>query len=197
MPTVLRPDRRATPLGDGDGRGDAVDPVGVGLVERLEELAGVGREGLDVAPLALGVERVEGQRALARAADAGQDDQPVQRQVEVDPLEVVDPDPSEPDRAPGGRGSSRGDATVNLLDQFGLDAFDQRQARFRPPSARDDGVGDRHPERTRRRNPPRRSPPDRRAPRRRSLASRARTPPARRRRTSCIRRGSPVAKKSR
>ena len=47
-----------------------VDPVGVGLVELREELPRVGRERLDVAPLALGVERVEGQRALARAADA-------------------------------------------------------------------------------------------------------------------------------
>ena len=58
------------PLRDGDGRRDAVDPVGVGLVELFEELAGVGREGLDVPPLPLGVERVERQRALARPADA-------------------------------------------------------------------------------------------------------------------------------
>ena len=97
VPTVLRLDRRAPPLADGDRRRDAVDPVGVGLVELFEELAGVGREGLDVPPLALGIERVERQRTLARPADAGQDDQPVERQVEVDPLEVVDPDPSEPD----------------------------------------------------------------------------------------------------
>ena len=97
VPTVLRPEGRASRRGDRDGRRDAVDPVGVGLVELLEELAGVGREGLDVPPLPLGVERVERQRALARAADAGHDDQPVQRQVEVDPLEVVDPDLAEPD----------------------------------------------------------------------------------------------------
>ena len=58
-------------LADGDRGRDARDPLGVGLVELGEELPGVRREGLDVAPLALGVERVEGQRALARSADAG------------------------------------------------------------------------------------------------------------------------------
>ena len=46
------------------------------------------REGLDVPPLPLGVERVKRQRALPRAADAGHDDQPVERQVEVDPLRL-------------------------------------------------------------------------------------------------------------
>ena len=92
-----RPPRPAAGATAMAGR-DAVDPVGVGLVEPFEELAGVGRERLDVAPLPLGVERVERQRALARPAHARQDDQPVERQVEVDPLEVVDPDPPEPDR---------------------------------------------------------------------------------------------------
>jgi len=52
-------------LVDGDGRGQALDEVDVGLVHLPEELAGVGREGLDVAPLALGVDRVEGERRLA------------------------------------------------------------------------------------------------------------------------------------
>ena len=54
-------------LVDGDGRRDAVDAVDLRLVHAVEELARVGREGLDVAALALGVERVEGQRGLARA----------------------------------------------------------------------------------------------------------------------------------
>ncbi len=42
-------------------------------LELPEELASVGAERLDVAPLPLGVERVEGQRGFARAADAGED----------------------------------------------------------------------------------------------------------------------------
>jgi hypothetical protein len=45
--------------------------------------------GLDVAALPLGVEGVEGQRRLARAADAGEDDELVTGQVEVDVPEVV------------------------------------------------------------------------------------------------------------
>ncbi len=47
---------------DGDGRADVLDGVDLGLVEQVEELAGVGAERLDVAPLALGVERVEDER---------------------------------------------------------------------------------------------------------------------------------------
>ncbi len=44
---------------------------------RLHELAGVGVEGLQVAPLALGEQDVEGQGALAAAGDAGDDGEAV------------------------------------------------------------------------------------------------------------------------
>ena len=63
--------------------------VDVGLLHPLEELAGVGRQRLDVAPLPLGVDRVEGERRLARAADAGDDDELAGRHRHVDVLEVV------------------------------------------------------------------------------------------------------------
>ena len=53
------------------------------------ELAGVGRERLDVAALTLGVERVESQRRLAAARDAGDDHQLEARQRQVNVLEVV------------------------------------------------------------------------------------------------------------
>ena len=76
-------------LVDGDGRGQALDEVDVGLVHLPEELAGVGREGLDVAALALGVDGVEGQRRLARPGQAGEDDQPVPGQVDGDVAEIV------------------------------------------------------------------------------------------------------------
>ena len=62
--------------------------------EPFQELPRVGGEGLDVPPLPLGVERVEGQRALARTAQPGDHDQAVAGQVEVHPLEVVDADAS-------------------------------------------------------------------------------------------------------
>ena len=53
-------------LVDGDRRGDALDPVHLRLVHAIEELPCVGREGLDVAALALRVNGVEHQRGLAR-----------------------------------------------------------------------------------------------------------------------------------
>src|SRR3712207_7006630 len=47
----------------------------VGLVHLAEELACVGRQRLDVAPLALGEDGVEGQARLARPGQPGEDDQ--------------------------------------------------------------------------------------------------------------------------
>ena len=68
---------------------EALDEVDVGLVHLAEELAGVGRQRLDVAALALGEDRVEGEAGLARPGQPGEDDQGVARQVERDVLEVV------------------------------------------------------------------------------------------------------------
>jgi hypothetical protein len=75
-----RPDRRAripdaVLLPDRDRRRDAIDAVDVGLLHPLEELAGIRRQRFHVSPLALGVDRVEGERRLARSADAGDDDE--------------------------------------------------------------------------------------------------------------------------
>ena len=64
---------------DGDRRREAVDEIDVRLLHLLEELAGVGRQRLDVAPLPLGVDRVEGERRLPRPGQAGDDHQPVPR----------------------------------------------------------------------------------------------------------------------
>ena len=88
------PDGRAGVAGgrllvDGDGRRQALDEVDVGLVHLAQELAGVGREGLDVAALALGVDGVEGQGRLPRAREAGEDDQLVPGQVERDVPQIV------------------------------------------------------------------------------------------------------------
>ena len=63
--------------------------VDVGLLHLPEELARVGGERLDVAALALGEDGVEGEAALAGAGEAGDDDELVARDGDVDVLEVV------------------------------------------------------------------------------------------------------------
>ena len=98
-----RADRRARVarrrlLVDRDRRRQALDEVDVGLVHLAEELPRVRRQRLDVAALALGVDRVERERRLARAREPGEDDQPVARQVEVDVPEVVLAGAPDPDR---------------------------------------------------------------------------------------------------
>ena len=89
-----RPDRgarvaRGRLLVDRDRRAQALDRVHVGLLHLAQELACVGGQRLDVAALALRVDRVEGEARLARAREPRDHDQRVARQLEVDALEVV------------------------------------------------------------------------------------------------------------
>ncbi len=89
-----RADRRARVargrlLVDRDRRREPLDRVDVGLLHQAEELARVGRERLDVAALALGVDRVEGKARLAGPREPGDHDQRVAGQLDVDVLEVV------------------------------------------------------------------------------------------------------------
>ena len=86
---------------DGDGGREALDVLHVRLVHEFQELPGVGREGFDVTPLALGVQDVEGQGGLAGAADAGDDDKTVPGQLHVDVLEIVFPGAPDNDLAGG------------------------------------------------------------------------------------------------
>ena len=74
---------------DRDGRRQALDQVDVGFLHQLQELPRVGRQRLDVATLAFRIQRVEGERALARSRQPRHHDQLVARQVEVDVLEIV------------------------------------------------------------------------------------------------------------
>ena len=76
-------------LVDRDRRREPVDRVDVRLLHHLQELARVRRERLDVAALALGVDRVEGKRGLPRAGEPGDADEGVPRQADGDVLEVV------------------------------------------------------------------------------------------------------------
>jgi hypothetical protein len=74
---------------DGDRGRDPFDTVDQRLVHPIQELPRVGREGFDVAALALGVQRIEYQRGLAGAAHSGHDDQLVERKIEVEAFEIV------------------------------------------------------------------------------------------------------------
>ena len=66
-------------LFDGDGGREAGDALHVGLVESAHELPRVGAQALHIAALPFGVERVEGQRRLARPRQARDDHQLVFR----------------------------------------------------------------------------------------------------------------------
>ena len=70
----------------GDRPSIAVD---VRLAHQFEELARIGRQRLDVAALALGVDRVERQRGLAGAGQAGDHRQLVARDDDVHVLQIV------------------------------------------------------------------------------------------------------------
>ena len=63
--------------------------VDVGLGHLAQELPGEARQAFDIPPLPFGIQRVERQRALARSADAGQANQLVPRQDEIDVPQVV------------------------------------------------------------------------------------------------------------
>ena len=56
---------------DGHRRQHPLQPVGLGPIQAFQELPGVGAEGLDVTPVALGIQDVEGQRRLARPGHPG------------------------------------------------------------------------------------------------------------------------------
>ena len=83
-------------LVDGDCGRQSLDILHVGFFHLSQELAGIGREGLHVAALSLRIDRIEGERGLARAGQAGQDDQLVAGDGHIDSLEIVlvgTPDP--------------------------------------------------------------------------------------------------------
>ncbi len=76
---------------DRDRRGETLEPVHERFRHPIEKLLGIRRERFDVAPLTLGVDRIEGQRALARTGRTCDHGQRAVRQLDVDALEVVLP----------------------------------------------------------------------------------------------------------
>ena len=101
-----RRDRRPVGSGgalarDGQRGRQAVDPIGLGLLQPLQKLARIGRETLDVAALPFGIQRVQRQARLAAAADAAEHDQPAARQVQIDRLQIVNADAPQLDTRSG------------------------------------------------------------------------------------------------
>ena len=74
---------------DRDRRRETVDRVDIGLAHLLEELPRVGRQGLDVASLTFGVDRVESERGFSGAREPRDHDQPIARNPDVDVAEIV------------------------------------------------------------------------------------------------------------
>jgi hypothetical protein len=86
-----------------DGGRDVLDRVEIRLRHFLEELARVGRKGLDIAPLPFRVERVEDERAFSAARQARHDGDPLGGEFHRDVLQIVLPDADQANR-PGAWG---------------------------------------------------------------------------------------------
>ena len=76
-------------LRDRDRRAEAADVVDLGLGHLPQELAGERGQTFHVTPLPFGIERVERERAFAGAGNAGQADQLVAGQRDIDAAQVV------------------------------------------------------------------------------------------------------------
>ena len=73
-------------LFDGDRGRKPFDEIDVRLFHLIEELPGISREAFDVAALAFGIERIEGERRFSGAAQAGNNDQLFPRNLDVEIL---------------------------------------------------------------------------------------------------------------
>ena len=82
-------------LADRNRRSDSGDLVHIRFLDALEELPRICRKRLDVAPLALGIKRVERKARLARTRHAADHRDRVVRDHEVNVLQVVDAGPSD------------------------------------------------------------------------------------------------------
>ena len=74
---------------DADRGAEALDMVDIGLLHQFEELARIGAQALDIAPLPLGIDGVEGEARFARSRQAGDDRQRIARNIDRHVLEVV------------------------------------------------------------------------------------------------------------
>ncbi len=74
---------------DRNGGAQPFDGVDIRAFHLVEELAGIRRQRFHVAPLPLGVNRIEGQRRFSGAAKPGNDSQAVARDLNIDILQIV------------------------------------------------------------------------------------------------------------
>ena len=65
----------------------------------MEQPPGVGGDRFEIAPLGLGIEGAEGQRRFARARHAGENDQGIAGNLEIDILEIVLACPADTNKA--------------------------------------------------------------------------------------------------
>ena len=70
-------------------RGKPFDEIDVRFFHLIEELPRVSGEAFHVAPLAFGIERIEGERRFSGTAQAGNDHQLLPRQFHVEILQIV------------------------------------------------------------------------------------------------------------
>ena len=105
---------------------EAVDVVDVRFLHLLDELPGVGRHAVEEAALAFGEEDVEGEGRLAGAAEAGDDDELVAGDVEVDVLQVVLAGAGDADVVVGGRDC--GGAIGSAVEESGVVSAASRAA---------------------------------------------------------------------
>ncbi len=133
--------RRAALLLQRDRRRQAVDAVEVRHADLIDQPSRVRGDRLEIAPLRLRVQRAERERRLSRPGDAGEHDQRVARDVDVDVLEVVFARAADADEGVG-RGIGRvGGFVHRLKTDSGCGASFQRA--HRASKSRGAGEGNR------------------------------------------------------
>src|SRR5437867_7373336 len=78
-----------TTLLDGDRWRKSLDEIDVWLFHSIEKLPSISREAFDVAALAFGIKRVEGQRGFPRTTQTGNDNQFSPWNFHIEVLEIV------------------------------------------------------------------------------------------------------------
>ena len=74
---------------DGNRRRQALDAVHIRLAHQLQKLPRIGGQALHIAPLPLGIDRIEGERGFARARQPGNHRQFFARNGDINVLEVM------------------------------------------------------------------------------------------------------------
>ena len=115
---------------DRNRRRQALNGVHVRLLHHRQELPSIGRQRFDIAALALGIERVEGERGLAGTGQAGEHDQLIARQVQRNILEIVRARAADADGVHG-HGGRQGQGANRVLY---AESFSRRKAPLASPA---------------------------------------------------------------